>query len=50
MAPGLHRERGVVAIKAVSCELNADRLNNTCLPIVGPGGLRQRTKTVSGGD
>lgn len=50
MAPGLRSERGVVAIKAVSCELNADRLNNTCPHIVGPGGLRQRTKTVSRGD
>lgn len=50
MASGLHSGQGVVAIKAVSCELNADRLNNTCPHIVGPGGLRQSTKTVSRGD
>lgn len=34
MAPGFSSEQEAVAIKAVSCELNADRLNNTCPNIV----------------
>lgn len=46
MATGFRREQGAVAIKAVSCELNADRLSNTCHNTVCPGGLRHRMDSI----